>query len=150
MRKIILDFYDVVEEMTAADNCNKEEGVVTLAKTPENLLQNYKELVHDYIAEKLDMPVGSVKTLDGIYDALTEIMDPTAIGFFIPTVDFDDLSIDLMMYLDQVRNVFLEAEADNGEYLAVIMAESGAALPEEDPDEELVDLMKKLLGGKTL
>lgn len=149
MRKVILDFYDVVEEMLPMEKAQDQgEPQVFLADTPENRLKDYKELVHEYIGRQMNFAC-EIKSRDGLYDALSDISEPTAIGFFLPTMDFDDLSIDLMMYLDKVKNTFLEAENDNAEFLAVIMAESGNVLPEdEDPDEELDELMKDILGRK--
>lgn len=149
MRKIILDFYDVVEEMLPLNKGDKkEETEVFLADMPENRMQDYKELVHDYIARKMEFPDYYGKDLDSLYDFLTGICEPTAVGFFIPTVDFDDLSIDLMLYLDKDREEFEKAEADNPENLAVIMAESASAVPEEDPDDELDELIHGIMSGK--
>lgn len=149
MRKIILDFYDVVEELIPEENvAKKEASEIALADTPENKVKNYRELVHDYIADKMDFPKHYGNNLDALYDCLTDISEPTAVGFFIPTVDFDDLSIEFMMYLDKVRKTFLDAETDNRDFLAVIAAEGSQAVPPEgDPDEELEEMMKDLMGG---
>lgn len=148
MRKVILDFYDVCDELTEEKSLTKENGgAVRLADTEENRAKGYRELVFEYLAEKLGLPE-SCRNLDALYDCLTGISEPTAVGFFLPTVEFDDLSIDLMMYLDRVRKVFLEAEADNPEGLAVITAEGGGWEPEEgDPDEELESIMRDMMKG---
>lgn len=152
MRKVILDFYDVCDELAEQKNSEKEnDSPVILADTEENRHADYKELVHAYIADRFGFAESRVKNLDALYDCLTEICEPTVVGFFLPTVEFDDLSIDLMLYLDRVKKVFLEAEADNPEGLAVIMAEGSAWEPEAgDPDEELASLMKDMMKGTVL
>ena len=67
--------------------------------------------------------------------------------------DFDDLSIDFMMYLGRVRHVLLAAERDNPDYLAVItMEDSGTDLPgedddDEDPDRALEELLYEMKFG---
>lgn len=149
MRKIILDFMDVTDEVsTMTDSAKKEESPVMLADTPENSMRDHKELVQEYIAQKMEFPDYYGKNLDALYDCLTDISEPTAVGFFLPTVAFDELSIDLMMYLDKVRGVFQDAERDNPEYLAVIVAEGSVPEPgAEDPDQELSDLIAELSSG---
>ena len=49
---------------------------------------DFKELytprqIHEYIAEKLGFPEYYGKNLDALYDCLTDISEPTAIGLFI-------------------------------------------------------------------
>jgi len=149
MRKVILDFYDVCDELTEEKVLEKEnDGTVTLADTGENKAEGYKELVHQYLARKLNFPQTYGKNLDALYDCLTDISEPTAIGFFLPTVEFDDLSIELMLYLDRVKKVFMEAEADNADCLAVITAEGTGMEPEGgDPDEELASMLREVMKG---
>jgi len=149
MKKVILDFYDVCDELMEEKMLEKgTDGAVSLADTEENKAKGVKVLVHEYLARKLNFPASYGMNLDALYDCLTDISEPTAIGFFIPTVEFDELSIDLMMYLDQVRKVFLEAETDNSDFLAVITMEGNGAEPEYgDPDEELASIMKDVMKG---
>lgn len=149
MRKIILDFMDVIDEMSVVDHDGKGEvSPVILADTPENSTGDCRELVQEYIARQMDFPEYYGKNLDALYDCLTDIAEPTAVGFFIPTPTFDDLSIELMIYLDKVRGVFQDAERDNPDHLAVIVAESGGPEPEdEDTDRELSELIAELSAG---
>ena len=146
MRKVILDFYDVLFELPLTDeNSLGDDFSVSLADAPENRSADYKELVHNYIAEKLGFPDYYGKNLDALYDCLTDIDIPTAVGFFIPVPDDDDLSIDFMIYLDRIKKVFLDAERDNPECLAVICADdSGVITEDEDPDEALSEFFSSL------
>ena len=148
MKKVILDFYDVLFELPlTGENSPVGDFPVSLADAPGNKNADYKELIHNYIAEKLDFPDYYGKNLDALYDCLTDIDTPTAVGFFIPVPDEDDLSIDFMIYLDRIKKVFLDAERDNPECLAVICADdSGALADEEDPDEALSDFFSSLSG----
>lgn len=148
MRKIILDFFDVLLELPSGGDGSTVKGLpVILADAPENKIKDYKELIHDYIAENLGFPDYYGKNLDALYDCLTDIDEPTAIGFFIPVPDDDETAIDFMMYLERVRKVFLDAERDNPDYLAVISADdSGVFSDDEDPDEELEKLLGQYAG----
>lgn len=148
MRKIILDFYEVLYELPLIDD-NKmgDDFPVSLADAPENKSSDYKELIHEYIAKSMDFPDYYGKNLDALYDCLTDIDEPTAVGFFVPVPDDDDLSIDFMIYLDRVKKVFMDAERDNPECLAVICADdSGALTDDEDPDEALSDFFSSISG----
>lgn len=148
MRKVILDFYDVLYELPlVGENSLGEDFPISLADAPENKSADYKELIHNYIAQKMDFPDYYGKNLDALYDCLTDIDIPTAVGFFLPVPEDDDLSIDFMMYLDRVKKVFLDAERDNPECLAVICADdSGVIMEDEDPDEALADLFGSFFG----
>ena len=110
--------------------------------------------IHEYIAEKMAFPEYYGHNLDALYDCLTDITEPTAVGITIPVIpdnlqetapqmalpaDGDGDSprrvlrqgqehFDAMKYF---RKVFADAEADNPN-LAVFDL---TALP-EDPEEE--------------
>ena len=99
-----------------------------------------KEDIHSYLADKMGLPGYYGKNLDALYDCLTDIFDPTAVGIFLPVLDNDELDIELLLYLEKVKRVFLRAERDNGEYLAVFSDEDfwgEEGTEEDDPDEEL-------------
>lgn len=111
-----------------------------------------KENVHTYLKEKLELPEYYGNNLDALYDCLTDFCEPTAVGVFLPLADNDELDIDLLLYLEKVKKVFLMAERDNGEYLAVFSDDDvwkGDDLPsfeeffeketEEEGDTELSD-----------
>ncbi|MDO4489043.1 MAG: barstar family protein, partial [Eubacteriales bacterium] len=104
MRKIILDFYKI----------------------------NTKEAAHDYLAEKLGFPEYYGKNLDALYDCLTEIAEPTAIGFFAPIPDMDRVDVEFLLFIDKVKDVFKEAEQDN-DCIAVI-CDTDAEYDIEDDD----------------
>jgi len=105
--------------------------------------ENKKEL-HEYIAGELSFPDYYGKNLDALYDMLTDISEPTAIGLFPPTPDFNELDMDLMVYIDQLCDVFRDAEKSNPE-LAVIF---GDIVENLDPDEDYpgTDEFDDLLG----
>ena len=99
-----------------------------------------KEDIHSYLADKMSFPGYYGKNLDALYDCLTDIFEPTAVGIFLPVLDNDELDIELLLYLEKVKRVFLRAERDNGEYLAVFSDEDfwgEEGTEEDDPDEEL-------------
>ncbi len=73
----------------------------------------------EYIAEKMGFPDYYGKNLDALYDELTSISEPTAVGIFLPIADMIDLDIDLMVYFDTISEVFSDAEEANPQ-LAVI------------------------------
>lgn len=154
MRKIILDFYEVLDEYIdeipeKPDEKDDDPGKtpkVFLADMPENHIKGYRELIHDYLRDQFDFPDYYGKNLDALYECLTDITEPTAVGFFIPVPDFDDLSLDFMIYLEKVKRVFMDAERDNGDYLAVICADNDEYFDseEEDPDAALSDLFSAM------
>lgn len=90
-----------------------------------------KEQVQDYIADKLSFPEGYSGSMDGLYDALSSLVEPTAVGFYLPTPEDDDLDVELMMYLDRVKKVFKDAETDS-ENLAVIFGDISDDFDEEE------------------
>ena len=95
-----------------------------------------KEEVQDYLMEKMGFPEYYGKNLDALYDELTSVTSPTAIGFFMPCPEMADMDIDLMVYIDRVRGVFGDAEEANPD-LAVIVGEMPAGGWEDwDPEED--------------
>ncbi len=108
-----------------------------------------QEKTQEYLAEKMGFPDYYGKNLDALYDELTSIGEPTAVGIFLPVSDLIDLDIDLMVYFDQIGEVFSDAEADNPN-LAVIYGdlvmnpefedlydpEDEYLMDEEDEDED--------------
>lgn len=96
-----------------------------------------KKGVHEYIAQEMGFPEYYGKNLDALYDELTSVAEPVAIGFFMPVPEFDDIDFDLMLYLDKVKEVFKDAETVNPE-IAVIFGDitDNLEFPEEEEDEE--------------
>lgn len=99
-----------------------------------------KKKIHEYLKLKMDLPEYYGNNLDALYDSLTDICEPTAVGIFLPVSDNDELDIELLLYLEKVKNVFLEAERDNSENLAVFtdddIWDEDDLLEEEDSDED--------------
>lgn len=113
--------------------------------------------IHEYIAEKMAFPEYYGHNLDALYDCLTDITEPTAVGIAIPVIPEDQQEtarqmalpageddnpprrvwrqgqehFDAVKYFRKVRKAFADAEADNPN-LAVFDL---TALP-EDPEEE--------------
>ena len=96
-----------------------------------------KKGVHEYIAQEMGFPEYYGKNLDALYDELTSVTEPVAIGFFMPVPEFDDIDFDLMLYLDKVKEVFKDAETVNPE-IAVIFGDitDNLEFPEEEEDED--------------
>ncbi len=96
-----------------------------------------KKGVHEYIAREMGFPEYYGKNLDALYDELTSVTEPVAIGFFMPVPEFDDIDFDLMLYLDKVKEVFKDAETVNPE-IAVIFGDitDNLEFPEEEEDED--------------
>ena len=109
-----------------------------------------KRGVHEYIAEEMGFPDYYGYNLDALYDMLTSLTEPTAVGVFSPTPAFDELDIDLLVYIDKVCDVFRDAEFTNPE-LAVIFGDLLENVdPSDDPDAldglgELTDLLDSLM-----
>lgn len=97
-----------------------------------------KREVHEYIAEEMHFPEYYGHNLDALYDMLTSITEPTAIGLFKPAPALEDIDIDLMIYIDRVCEVFEDAESSNPD-LAVIFGDITDNLGFTD-DEEDFDL----------
>ncbi|MEE3420978.1 MAG: barstar family protein [Lachnospiraceae bacterium] len=74
-----------------------------------------REEVQDYLMEALAFPTWYGHNLDALYDCLTEIARPTAIGIF----QIEDTDFDLLPYKKKVLRVFFDAEDEN-DNLAVI------------------------------
>ncbi|MDO4961618.1 MAG: barstar family protein, partial [Eubacteriales bacterium] len=102
-----------------------------------------KEKTHEYIAEQMGFPSYYGKNLDALYDELTSIHEPTAVGIFLPIADMIDLDIDLMIYFDKISEVFSDAEAANPE-LAVIF---GDLMANPEYVDEFGDLLDSYLDG---
>ena len=96
-----------------------------------------KKGVHEYIAEEMGFPEYYGKNLDALYDELTSITEPTAIGFFMPVPELDDIDFDLMLYLDKVKEIFKDAELVNPQ-IAVIFGDitDNMEFPEEVGEED--------------
>ncbi len=135
MRKITLDFGDAA-------------SVAALSRRE----------IHEYIAEKMAFPDYYGHNLDALYDCLTDITEPTAVGLAIPASAGDPADADTEPqqpsetmtdggeiaprhpgrhasfnaagYLLKVRKAFADAEADNPN-LAVFDLTGMAAGPEE-------------------
>lgn len=78
--------------------------------------------LHEYLKDKLDFPDYYGRNLDALYDCLTEICEPTAIGLYFAYTDYDEEDHDLVYYFDKVKKVFRDAEEDN-DALAVFIFE---------------------------
>ena len=81
-----------------------------------------REQVHEYLEIKFDFPDYYGKNLDALYDCLTEITEPTAVGLYFPYTDFNEEDHDLIAYYDKIKKVFRDAEEDN-DALAVFIFE---------------------------
>ncbi len=97
-----------------------------------------REKTQEYIAEKMQFPEYYGKNLDALYDMLTSIGEPTAVGIFLPVTDMIDLDIDLMIYFDRIGEVFRDAETDNPN-LAVIFGDLADNPGYEDRFDELYE-----------
>ena len=78
--------------------------------------------IHEYLKEKLEFPDYYGNNLDALYDCLTDICEPTAIGLYFSYSDYDEEDHDLASYFDKVKKVFRDAEEDN-KALAVFVFE---------------------------
>lgn len=81
-----------------------------------------KSQLHDYLREKFDFPYYYGNNLDALYDCLTDICEPTAVGMIFSYTDYDEEDHDLMAYFDKVKKVFRDAEEVN-KALAVFVFE---------------------------
>ena len=70
----------------------------------------------------LNLPEHYGCNADALYDCLTEITVPTAVGMVFPYTDFDEEDHDLIAYYDKIKRVFRDADEDNGQ-LAVFIFE---------------------------
>lgn len=101
-------------------------------------LPDSKKAAQDYIAEQLGFAKDSCRNLDALYDELTSIGEPTAVGIFMPVGDLDELDIDLLVYFDKICEIFSDAEQDNP-CLAVIFGDIMMNPEFEYDDDELID-----------
>lgn len=100
MRKVILDF--------------------------ENLYS--RDAIHEYIAQQMQFPHYYGRNLDALFDCLTDIDQPTAIGCYFPEPaaflseeEQEMVSMNRMgEYLEKLRETFLDAEDEN-QNLAVFL-----------------------------
>ena len=102
-------------------------SVITESHTMKKILLDFsvpstKEETHAYIAEQMGFPDYYGGNLDALYDMLTSLTEPTAVGIFLPVADMSELDIDLMIYFDSIGEVFTDAEAANPD-LAVIFGD---------------------------
>lgn len=82
-----------------------------------------KKEIHRYIACKLGFPEYYGCNLDALYDCLTDLAEPTAIGIVMPERYSCDVSSDITQYLLRVRKTFSDAEADNPNLAVFDLAE---------------------------
>lgn len=104
-----------------------------------------KESTQEYIADKMGFGQGYGKNADALYDELTSISEPTAIGIYMPMGDMIDLDFDLMLYFDSISEVFTDAEEANPQ-LAVIFGDITA---NPGYDDEYADLMDQYIDDYT-
>ncbi len=75
--------------------------------------------LHDYLAEKMGFPDYYGHNLDALYDCLTDISVPTAVGIVLPFPLEDEAREEpgeadgMLRYLLKVRRTFADAEAGN-------------------------------------
>lgn len=72
--------------------------------------------IHEYIAKKMAFPEYYGQNLDALYDCLTEITEPTAVGLSIPALSENQREpdqFDAMNYFRKVQKTFADAEAAN-------------------------------------
>ena len=103
--------------------------------------ENKKEL-HEYIADKLEFPEYYGKNLDALYDCLTDIAQPTAIGIFEPAPDLRDVDMDLMLYIEKVKDTFNDAEKANPDIAVIygdLVENEHYGSTEEESEEENFD-----------
>lgn len=83
-----------------------------------------REAVHEYIAQQMGFPHYYGRNLDALFDCLTDIAEPTAVGCYFP--DGDELRTEQMEeelqevrwnrmkeYLEKLQETFLDAEEEN-------------------------------------
>ena len=75
-----------------------------------------KEDVHKYLSMKFDLPDYYGENLDALYDCLTEIGEPTCVGFFEPD-PCDGLPISA--YLKRLKCVLKDVEEENPHFAVI-------------------------------
>lgn len=97
-----------------------------------------EEQAQDYIAKTFGFGPKYGKNLDALYDELTSISEPTAIGVFMPMGDMTEMDFDYMLYIDKLSETFAEAEEDNSS-LAVIFGDLPMNKGFEDVYDDIFD-----------
>lgn len=64
--------------------------------------------IHGILKEALQFPEYYGENLDALYDCLTDLAEDTAVGFCQRSDESDAAA-----YLEKVKRVFMDAEADN-------------------------------------
>ncbi len=80
-----------------------------------------RDALHEYIGQQMRFPYYYGRNLDALYDCLTDITQPTAIGCYFPEDGDYQLEEDreearrnrMEAYLEKLRQTFLDAEEDN-------------------------------------
>lgn len=80
-----------------------------------------KEELHEYLMEMFDFPDYYGKNLDALYDCLTDIDEPTAIGIHKPYSEYTEADDELFIYAEQVVDTFCEAEDENDNLAVFLM-----------------------------
>lgn len=99
MRKVILDFREIISQEEIS-----------------------RRKFHEYIAEAMTFPEYYGYNLDALYDCLTDISVPTAVGIIMPEgvgedwEEYDGADQDrykAFRYLEKIRKTFADAEMGN-------------------------------------
>ena len=69
-----------------------------------------KEIAHEYLKEKLELPYYYGKNLDALYDCLTEFVD---VEICIDTSHVDELQKENSTYYHKIMRVFQAAAREN-------------------------------------
>ncbi len=72
-----------------------------------------RQQIHEYLKVKLDLPDYYGANLDALYDCLTTITEPTAVGVTYQFPPYESEDHDLIAYLEKIKMVFRDAEDDN-------------------------------------
>jgi len=79
-----------------------------------------REAIHEYIARQMQFPHYYGRNLDALFDCLTDIDQPTAVGCYFPEEeglekeDLDEVRRNRMKdYLERLQETFLDAEEEN-------------------------------------
>jgi|GEM_PF-1063390 len=97
-----------------------------------------KAQAQELVAHEMGFDERYGRNLDALYDELTSICEPTAVGIFMPLGDPYEMDFDLMLYFDRIREVFMEAEEEN-DALAVIFGDLTDNPGHEDDYDDLFD-----------
>lgn len=71
--------------------------------------QDSREEIQEYIAKQMDFPIYYGRNLDALYDCLTDIMEPMAIGCYFSERQQPELE----EYMEKLKETFTDAEEDN-------------------------------------